>query len=201
MIRKIVGRYRITKRERLLRSFKPAEQEEIRNSLGDPNLDPLAQVKIETLEIIHGGSTTFSNVWQLEGEGKWQTALIQSSAEAVPLAGFWMVKHELYRAEVGLNAKEVWALIAQKEQAKQRKLKRAMAALEVDESARRREPIPDDVKIFVWQRDQGKCVKCGSNKELEFDHIIPLAMGGSNTARNIQLLCAICNGIKGPNLT
>src|SRR5262245_48346878 len=24
-----------------------------------------------------------------------------------------------------------------------------------------REPIPDQVRLFVWQRDQGKCVKCG----------------------------------------
>jgi len=75
-----------------------------------------------------------------------------------------------------------------------------MATLELDDSVERREPIPDDVKIFVWRRDQGKCVKCGSTKDLEFDHIIPHSKGGSSTARNIQLLCAVCNGIKGPNL-
>jgi len=53
--------------------------------------------------------------------------------------------------------------------------------------------IPDDVKMFVWKRDQGKCVKCGSQTNLEFDHIIPVSKGGSNTARNIQLLCESCN--------
>jgi len=53
--------------------------------------------------------------------------------------------------------------------------------------------IPDDVKLFVWQRDQGRCAKCGGQKNLEFDHIIPIAKGGSNTARNIQLLCETCN--------
>src|SRR5690606_11117267 len=56
-----------------------------------------------------------------------------------------------------------------------------------------REPIPDEVKVFVWKRDAGKCVKCGSQEALEFDHIIPLAMGGSNTQRNLQLLCETCN--------
>lgn len=56
-----------------------------------------------------------------------------------------------------------------------------------------RESIPDDVQIFVWSRDGGKCVKCGSQEKLEFDHIIPISKGGSNTARNIQLLCEICN--------
>jgi len=53
--------------------------------------------------------------------------------------------------------------------------------------------IPDGVKLFVWNRDQGRCVKCGSQINLEYDHIIPITKGGSNTARNIQLLCETCN--------
>jgi len=59
-----------------------------------------------------------------------------------------------------------------------------------------RETIPDDVKMYVWKRDGGKCLKCGSQEKLEFDHIIPLSKGGSNTARNIQLLCEKCNRSK-----
>ena|SRR2546425_2699060 len=60
-----------------------------------------------------------------------------------------------------------------------------------------REPIPEDVQAFVWRRDAGRCVKCGSQERLEFDHIIPLAKGGSNTERNIQLLCEFHNREKG----
>jgi 5-methylcytosine-specific restriction endonuclease McrA len=75
----------------------------------------------------------------------------------------------------------------------------AYARFEKTESARR-ERIPDEVKRFVWQRDQGKCVRCGSNKRLEFDHIIPISKGGSNTERNIQLLCEKCNREKGGHL-
>jgi len=60
--------------------------------------------------------------------------------------------------------------------------------------------IPEDVKIFVWQRDQGRCVKCHENKELEFDHIIPIAKGGGSTQRNLQLLCATCNREKSDNI-
>ena len=63
-----------------------------------------------------------------------------------------------------------------------------------------RQSIPDDVKIFVWNRDSGKCVKCGSNENLEYDHIIPVSKGGSNTARNIQLLCQTCNRSKSNNI-
>lgn len=63
-----------------------------------------------------------------------------------------------------------------------------------------RQSIPDDVKIFVWQRDRGCCAKCGSQENLEYDHIIPVTKGGSNTARNIQLLCEKCNRSKSANI-
>ena len=51
--------------------------------------------------------------------------------------------------------------------------------------------IPTSVKLEVWKRDKGCCVKCGSSKNLHFDHIIPYSLGGSSkSAENIQLLCA-----------
>ena len=54
--------------------------------------------------------------------------------------------------------------------------------------------IPTEVKIAVYARDKGKCVKCGSDKNLHYDHIIPFSKGGSSTTPdNIQLLCATCN--------
>ncbi len=54
--------------------------------------------------------------------------------------------------------------------------------------------IPTSVKVAVWQRDKGKCVKCGSTVNLHYDHIIPFSKGGSSTtSANIQLLCARCN--------
>ena len=56
--------------------------------------------------------------------------------------------------------------------------------------------ISQEVKDKVWNRDGGKCVKCGSNENLEFDHIIPFSKGGGNTYRNIQLLCEPCNRTK-----
>jgi hypothetical protein len=59
-----------------------------------------------------------------------------------------------------------------------------------------RQRISENVQIFVWNRDNGRCVKCGSQEKLEFDHIIPISKGGSNTARNIQLLCEKCNRAK-----
>jgi len=57
--------------------------------------------------------------------------------------------------------------------------------------------IPQDVKIAVSVRDQGRCRQCGSAENLHFDHIIPYSRGGANTVDNIQLLCATCNLRKG----
>jgi hypothetical protein len=51
--------------------------------------------------------------------------------------------------------------------------------------------IPTSVKLEVWKRDEGKCVRCGSAENLHFDHVIPYSRGGSSlVAENIQLLCA-----------
>jgi 5-methylcytosine-specific restriction endonuclease McrA len=49
----------------------------------------------------------------------------------------------------------------------------------VPERTRVRRVIPTSVKIEVWERDGGKCVKCGAKEDLHFDHIIPWAKGGS----------------------
>lgn len=51
--------------------------------------------------------------------------------------------------------------------------------------------IPSSVKLEVWKRDKGRCVQCGSQINLHFDHIIPFSKGGSSLVQeNIQLLCA-----------
>jgi len=82
----------------------------------------------------------------------------------------------------------------------QREIERARSIINGEERIRRRQRIPDSVKSFVWNRDGGKCVECGSKKKLEFDHIVPFSKGGSDTARNLQLLCEGCNRQKGNSI-
>ena len=51
--------------------------------------------------------------------------------------------------------------------------------------------IPAAVKIEVWKRDKGSCIRCGSKNNLHFDHVIPYSLGGSSKdAKNIQILCS-----------
>lgn len=102
-----------------------------------------------------------------------------------------------------LTAEDVKALVNETENKRRLRLEKAHALQamreQVDQRGKR-QALPQDVKVTVWQRDGGRCVECAQNEHLEFDHIIPLAMGGSNTVRNLQLLCADCNRRKGATL-
>ena len=69
-----------------------------------------------------------------------------------------------------------------------------------DEIVGSHEPIPEHVRTEVWRRDGGQCVDCGSRERLEFDHIVPVSKGGSNTARNLELRCENCNRKKGARI-
>ncbi len=64
--------------------------------------------------------------------------------------------------------------------------------------------IPVSIKAQVWERDGGRCVfqtsegrRCLERGRLEFDHVIPWALGGSNHAGNIRLLCRAHNQLAG----
>jgi len=60
--------------------------------------------------------------------------------------------------------------------------------------------VPDAVRRAVFIRDRGRCTfegakghRCGSQRRLEFDHIIPVAKGGQSTADNVRLHCRTHN--------
>jgi Restriction endonuclease len=60
-----------------------------------------------------------------------------------------------------------------------------------------RKPLSAAVKRFVWDRAQACCehkdsksgARCNSKFALQPDHIIPLALGGTDDVNNLQLLC------------
>jgi 5-methylcytosine-specific restriction endonuclease McrA len=56
-----------------------------------------------------------------------------------------------------------------------------------------RKPLPTSwVKMHVWSRDRGRCVLCGSQERVWFDYIVAVEKGGSNSERNIRLMCEHC---------
>ncbi|HET9459509.1 MAG TPA: HNH endonuclease [Sphingomicrobium sp.] len=56
---------------------------------------------------------------------------------------------------------------------------------------------PAFTRFNLFLRDKFRCVYCGSNKELTFDHIVPRAQGGRTTWENVATACAPCNLRKG----
>ena len=137
------------------------------------DLDPEATDPIEA-------ETSYQRVWLFRRKCY--------QVENILLCGFppdeipLRIKHAIYKQEKALE-----------------KIQKEVAAFENFERlpSARRERIPESVRLFVWQRDGGRCVKCELKERLEFDHIIPVAEGGSSTERNVQLLCETCNRKKG----
>lgn len=116
---------------------------------------------------------------------------------------WWWYQDRFYSEDEGLGPRDVAALAYEKNEAKERRLANARGRMvqSSDESnATPRQGLSRDAKMRVWERDGGRCKNCGSDRLLQFDHIIPLAMGGSNSERNFQLLCDQCNQQKGGSL-
>jgi hypothetical protein len=112
---------------------------------------------------------------------------------------WWWFRDSFYWEDERLTAHDVMALVVERDTRRRRRLDRAHAALR-REGAPRREPIPREVRLEVWRRDGGRCIECGSDFDLQYDHVIPFSMGGATSAENLQLLCAPCNRAKGDSL-
>jgi len=137
-----------------------------------------------------------------------QEAIRLSNNESVKLIDLglehdWIFKGFHYSTEGPYSDEQFRLLILEEFDRERRyfeklKQKHDFAGKEVSSQARPR--IPERIRIEVWRRDGGKCARCGSREKLEYDHIVPLSKGGSNTARNIELLCEECNRKKSNNI-
>ena len=114
---------------------------------------------------------------------------VARSADGTPLDVLNRLRHVRDYAHIKANGKITAAIALEA-------LKMLIAADETNEAGEDRTAIPSEVRREVWRRDGGRCARCGSRERLEYDHIIPVTKGGSNTARNIELLCETCNRAK-----
>lgn len=53
--------------------------------------------------------------------------------------------------------------------------------------------IPEGVRTIVWERDKGKCTKCGREEYLHYHHVTHFSKGGEHKAKNLKLLCVGCH--------
>jgi 5-methylcytosine-specific restriction endonuclease McrA len=113
---------------------------------------------------------------------------------------YWAYEGRVFWEDDELDAADVLALVRERQRRARRTLERAHAALAGEAVERRRDPIPRAVRLAVFERDGGRCVECGSSFEIQYDHVIPVALGGASTAANLQILCAPCNRAKGAAL-
>jgi 5-methylcytosine-specific restriction endonuclease McrA len=60
--------------------------------------------------------------------------------------------------------------------------------------------ISKGAKKLINIGHQPFCICCGSEKNLTFDHVIPLSKGGINSLANGQILCKKCNTVKGDEI-
>lgn len=129
----------------------------------------------------------------------------RSEAVCVLCAGrrrWWWCRDRFWCDDDDLSPQDVLALVYERETRRQRRLDRAHALLSTRSPADRprREPVPRELRRAVFERDGGRCVECGARFDLQYDHVIPLALGGASTLENLQILCAGCNGRKGASL-
>jgi hypothetical protein len=145
------------------------------------------------------GRRDFRPVWRMT-----YRAILRDQRDApVPVAAddrrtWWMFRDRIFWEDDGLDPDEVMALALERERRRRRRLDHALDAMAAERGAgARREPIPEELRRQVFRRDGGRCVACGSDELLQFDHVIPVTLGGASTADNLQLLCAPCNREKG----
>ena len=114
---------------------------------------------------------------------------------------WWWFENTFWWENGGYSGQDVMALIRQRQRQEQERLERAKRAINLDQqSIQRRHPITREMRRIVYERDGGACVECGSRFDLQYDHILPVALGGATTVDNLQILCGECNQRKGKEI-
>ena len=101
---------------------------------------------------------------------------------------------KVWNANVVKKTKNNWLYNTDKGAATRHKNKRIYR-----ERRRNRRRSTDGYTLSEWNEIKtfyGCCVCCGKTTDISADHVIPAAIGGKDSADNIQPLCRPCNSLK-----
>ena len=151
-----------------------------------------------------------TDLWHEQGElNKWLVWLkvepLLSDIEPVPLflnldsfhshswikSDVWLYQDGVYSVTGNYTDAERKLLILDSADSERQRFERLALKFSKEQNEHvkyERTRISENVRIEVWRRDQGRCASCSSRENLEYDHIVPVSRGGSNTARNVELL-------------
>lgn len=158
--------------------------------------------------ILHVGKRTAYRVVKLNKQAYQRNLALQQTEPMLVVKTesqtFWQFKDSIYADSDHLAEGDVHALLVSRVRGQERRLARAKQTMDLDDRARAhvpRQTIPDDLKTLVWTRDKGACRRCGATAELQFDHVIPVSLGGATNEDNLQILCGPCNRLKFTSVT
>jgi hypothetical protein len=112
---------------------------------------------------------------------------------------YWVFADKWYTSGKDLEADEVLALLKSSQLRTRQSIERAksLSSARNDPAEAKRGQIPSGLRLLIWAKYEGTCADCGATSELQFDHIIPVALGGATSEENLQILCGSCNRSKG----
>jgi 5-methylcytosine-specific restriction endonuclease McrA len=152
---------------------------------------------------VRSGKTIYDRRWK---KSSFQDLKARQQNDPVKLVRngrrvLWHFHNQFYWDDNELEAADVKALVLQRERREHQKLQTAHSLMRAEANGTAgRVPIPTELRRAVFERDGGRCVECNSNFDLQYDHILPIALGGATTIANLQLLCADCNRRKSDSL-
>jgi hypothetical protein len=144
-------------------------------------------------------------------DGRWKKkaiTVVRSEQKTTPVKmlregrrTLWYFHDKFYWDTDDLEVEDVKALVRRRERGLKQELQTAHSLMRAEANGRpARVGTPTDVRRAVFERDGGRCVECGSNFDLQYDHILPVALGGATSVENLQILCADCNRRKSDSI-
>lgn len=152
---------------------------------------------------VQSGNRLFARRWK---KGPIKSIVAAQSTTPISLVQdgrrtLWYFSDRFYWDDDELEADDIKALILQRKRRLEARVQTARSLMQAEAAGRpTRIPIPAELRRAVFERDGGRCVECDSNFDLQYDHVLPVALGGATTLENLQLLCAECNQRKSDTL-